>query len=90
MINIEDSMKNLSPQQRQEADQLFSRALQCAKNNDMVGAANYYRQSADKVKQGLERYGKSKNKKNVAFLTNNLNKLIKEAQELVDSINKSE
>lgn len=47
-------------------------------------------QSADKVKQGLERYGKSKNKKNVAFLTNNLNKLIKEAQELVDSINKSE
>ena len=54
MINIEDSMKNLSPQQRQEADQLFSRALQCAKNNDMVGAANYYRQSADMGHPGAQ------------------------------------
>ncbi len=54
MINIEDSMKNLSPQQRQEADQLFSRALQCAKNNDMVGAANYYRQSADMSHPGAQ------------------------------------
>ena len=47
-------------------------------------------QSTEKVKQGLERIAKSKNKKNVAFLTNNLNKLIKEAQDLVESIEKAE
>ena len=46
--------------------------------------------SIDKVTQGLERYEKSRNKRNVAFLTNNLNKLIKEAQEIVDGISSVE
>lgn len=51
---FETLYNNLFPAQRQEADQLFSRALQCSKNNDMVGAANYYRQSADMGHPGAQ------------------------------------
>ena len=54
MMPFETLYNNLSPAQRQEADQLFSRALQCSKNNDMVGAANYYRQSADMGHPGAQ------------------------------------
>lgn len=39
-------MSNLSPQQKQEAQSLFSKALQCARNNDLNGALEYYRKSA--------------------------------------------
>ena len=41
-----EPMKNLSPQQRNEAEKLFSRALQSAKANDYVAAAQYYKQAA--------------------------------------------
>lgn len=51
---INKSFDTLTSEQRKEADQLFSRALQCAKNNDMVGAANYYRQSADMGHPGAQ------------------------------------
>ena len=40
----------------------------------------------DKVKDGISRYKTSTNKKNTTFLKNNLEKLIKEAQALLDSI----
>ena len=40
----------------------------------------------DKVKDGISRYKASTNKKNTTFLKNNLEKLIKEAQALLDII----
>lgn len=46
IFNTEQPMANLSLQQQQEAEQLFSRALQCAKNNDSIGAAEYYQKAA--------------------------------------------
>lgn len=33
---INKSFDTLTSEQRKEADQFFSRAIQCAKNNDMV------------------------------------------------------
>lgn len=42
--------------------------------------------SVSKVTEGLERYRGSSNKKNTAFLSNNLKKLIKEAQSLLDIV----
>ena len=51
---MESIYNNLTQDQRQSADQLFSRALQCTKNNDMVGAANYYHQSADMGHPGAQ------------------------------------
>lgn len=40
----------------------------------------------DKVKDGISRYKTSTNKKNTTFLKNNLEKLIKEAQNIIDSL----
>ena len=53
-MDIIEPMRNLSQQQKNEAEQLFSRALQCAQNNDFVGAGNYYRQSADMGHPGAQ------------------------------------
>ncbi|WP_461810954.1 tetratricopeptide repeat protein [Faecalimonas sp.] len=51
---IGSPMINLSPTQKQEAEQLFSRALLCAKNNDFTGAAKYYQQSANMGHPGAQ------------------------------------
>lgn len=42
-----ESLNNLTLQQRNEAEQLFSRALQSAKANDYVTAAKYYKQALE-------------------------------------------
>lgn len=47
MMNTVEPMRNLSPQQKNEAEQLFRRALQSAKANDYVAAAQYYKQAAE-------------------------------------------
>lgn len=45
-MEIEQPMKHLSIQQRQEADRLFRMALQCSENKDYEGAAAYYGKAA--------------------------------------------
>lgn len=47
IIQINKPMRNLSPQQKNEAEQLFSRALQSAKVNDYVTSAQYYKKVAE-------------------------------------------
>lgn len=47
MMDIIEPMKNLSQQQKNYVEQLFSRALQSAKANDYVTAAQYYKQAAE-------------------------------------------
>lgn len=42
----EQPMANLSQQQKQEAEQLYRRAVQCSKNKDYASAAMYYEQAA--------------------------------------------
>lgn len=44
---IEQPMKNVNYAQKQEAEQLFSRAIQSAKANDYVTAVQYYRKAAE-------------------------------------------
>lgn len=44
------------------------------------------KKSLDKVADGLERYGKSKNKKNTTYLSNNLKKLIDETNKLLNAM----
>lgn len=46
MIEIFEAMIDLSPEQKIEADQLFSKALQSAKNNDYFSAAKLYGKAA--------------------------------------------
>ena len=46
-MNTYEPMRNLSIQQKQEAEQFFSKALQSARNNDYVTATQYYRQAAE-------------------------------------------
>lgn len=41
---------------------------------------------ADRVKEGIDRYNISSNKKNTTFLKNNLEKLIKDAQQILDTL----
>ena len=44
------------------------------------------RLQVDKVSDALDRFHDSRNKKNTTYLKNNLEKLIKEAQSLLDNI----
>ncbi|MCI8659022.1 MAG: sel1 repeat family protein [Lachnospiraceae bacterium] len=76
-ILIKEPMTNLSPQQRQEAEQLFSRALQSVKRNDYFRAAELYGKAAA--------YGHSGAQNNLGILYKSgrgINKDLKKAFEL--------
>ena len=45
IMKTEPPMSGLSPQQRAEADRLFSQAIQCARGGNYTEAAKYYKQA---------------------------------------------